>query len=597
MGREDAGPAGAVKAPEEHTMSTHAVAHPAHAAHAAPTSFWRKYLFSVDHKTIGIQYLCIGTFMAIVGGLAAYLIRWELAWPETPVAGFGWVPEPTMYGGVVPPEFYTALVTMHGTIMVFFVAMPILLGGFGNFLLPIMVGADDMAFPRLNMLSVWTLFVASCILMASFFVPGGAAAGGWTAYPPLSADAVYTGVDWGMNLWILAIAIEFASFLMGGVNFLTTAINMRARGMTFMRLPLLVWMQVTAAVLFMLSVGPLVAGAFMLFLDRTMGTGFFLPQRGGDPLLWQHLFWFFGHPEVYVILLPGFGLVLEILPVFSRKPIFGYKAIVWSTIAAGALSFVVWAHHMFISGIDARLATPFSITTILISVPFAVLMFSMIATLWKGSIEFTTPMLFALGAIATFLIGGVTGIFLGSAAIDIYFHDTYFVVAHFHYTLFPSVLLGGFAGLYMWFPKMFGKMLNETLGKLHFWVTTIAFNCVFIPLFLVGMHGHHRRIYNPTQYEFLQGPVMQLHAFVTYAAIVLIFGQVILIANLIWTAFAGKKAPSNPWRANTLEWQTSSPPPHGNFATPPVVYRDPYEYSVPGAASDFIPQTAPAPAA
>jgi cytochrome c oxidase subunit 1 len=295
---------------------------------------------------------------------------------------------------------------------------------------------------------------------------------------------------------------------------------------------------------------------------------------------------------VYVILLPGFGIILEILPVFARKPLFGYRAIIWSTIAAGALSFIVWAHHMFISGIDARLATPFSITTILISVPFAVMMFAMIATLYGGSIQLTTPMLFALGTVATFLIGGVTGIALGSAAVDIYLHDTYFVVAHFHYTLFPSVILGGLAGLYFWFPKMFGRMLNEPLGKLHFWLTTISFNCVFIPLFLVGMSGHHRRIYNPYQYDFLQ-PTQPIHAFVTVAAIVLLLSQLVLLVNVVWSLVAGAKAPANPWHANTLEWQTSSPPPHGNFHAVPVVYRDPYEYSVPGETADFIPQTVP----
>ena len=574
------------------SMHAHADTDAHHFDHPEPTTFWGKYIFSVDHKVIGKQYLGIGVMMAVVGGLMAYLIRWELAWPETAVPGFGWVPEPYMYDGAIPPEFYTSLVTMHGTIMVFFVAMPILLGAFGNFLLPIMVGAPDMAFPRLNMMSVWTLGTASLVLISSFFVPGGAAAHGWTGYAPLSAKPVYTGVEWGGNLWIIALALEFASFLMGGVNFLVTAINMRAPGMSFWRLPLMVWMQITAAVLFMLSVGPLVAAAIMLLLDRTLGTGFFLPDRGGDPLLWQHLFWFFGHPEVYVILLPGFGIVLEILPVFARKPIFGYRTIVWSTIIAGALSFVVWAHHMFVSGVDARLATPFSVTTILISVPFAVIMFAMIATLWGGSIQLTTPMLFALGTIATFLIGGVTGIFLGSAAVDIYLHDTYFVLAHFHYTLFPSVVLGGLAGLYYWWPKMTGRMLNETLGKIHFWLTITAFNCVFIPLFLIGVGGHHRRIYNPYQYDYLK-PFQPIHAFATMATVVLVSSQLILLVNVVLSLVAGKKAPANPWHANTLEWQTDSPPPHGNFTTVPTVYRDPYDYNLPGAATDFLPQTQP----
>ena len=563
----------------------------AHGLHAEPTGFWSRYVFSVDHKVIGKQYMGLSLVMALIGGLTAYLIRWQLAWPETPVAGFGMVPEPMMYEGVVPPEFYNALITMHGTIMVFFVAMPFLLGAFGNFLIPLMVGAPDMAFPRLNMMSFWTLFTASCVLVASFFVPGGAASAGWTGYAPLSADPLFTGVNWGLNLWILALALEFASFLMGGVNFLTTAINMRAPGLTLMRLPLLVWMQLTAAVLFMLSVGPLIAGAIMLLFDRTIGTGFFLPARGGDALLWQHLFWFFGHPEVYVVLLPGFGMMLEIFPVFTRRPIFGYRTIIAATIATGVLSFVVWAHHMFVSGIDPRLAMPFSVTTILISVPFAVMVFAMVASLWGGSITFATPMLFALGFLATFLIGGVTGIFLGSATVDIYLHGTYFVVAHFHYTLFPSVFLGGFAGLYFWYPKMFGRMLNDTLGKIHFWITVVAFNCVFIPLFLAGAAGNMRRIYNPMQYDFLKH-LEPIHVFATIATIVLLLGQIPFVINFFWSMFAGAPAPANPWRANTLEWMTSSPPPHGNFDKVPTVYRDPYEYSAPGAKEDWVPQAA-----
>jgi cytochrome c oxidase subunit 1 len=568
----------------------HAVAHSvAHDSHGHPHSFWRTYIFSVDHKMIGKQYMLLSLFMALVGGLTALLIRWQLAWPETPVPGFGWVPEPTMFEGVVPPEFYNALITMHGTIMVFFVAMPFLLGAFGNFLIPLMVGAPDMAFPRLNMMSFWTLFVSSSVLIASFFVPGGAASAGWTGYAPLSADALFTGVNWGINLWILALALEFASFLMGGVNFMTTAINMRAPGLTMMRLPMVVWMEITAAVLFLLSVGPLVAAAFMLLFDRVLGTSFFLPEKGGDALLWQHLFWFFGHPEVYVVMLPGFGFVLEVFPVFSRKPIFGYKAIVYSTIAAGALSFIVWAHHMFVSGIDPRLAMPFSITTILISVPFAVMVFSMVASLFGGSLTFPTPMLFAVGALSTFLIGGCTGIFLGSAAVDIYLHGTYFVVAHFHYTLMPAVFFGGFTAVYFWFPKMFGRMMNETLGKMHFWITAISFNCVFIPLFLAGAAGNVRRVYNPFQYDMFK-PLQGLHEFATYAAIVLLLGQIPFVINFVWSLFAGQVAPANPWNANTLEWATSSPPPHGNFERVPTVYRDPYDYSVPGVKDDFVPQ-------
>jgi len=550
-----------------------------HAAHHV--SFVRRYLFSLDHKVIAKQYMLLSAAMAIIGGGSSYLIRWQLAWPETSIPGWG----------PIGPDNYNALITMHGTIMVFFVAMPLLLGAFGNFLIPLMVGAEDMAFPRLNATSFWTLFVASCVLVSSFFVPQGPAAAGWTSYAPLSDKAVYTGVTWGQDLWILAVALEFASFMMGGINFLVTALNLRTRGMRLMRLPLLVWMEMTAAVVFLLSVGPLVAGAVMLLLDRAAGTSFFQPDRGGDPLLWEHLFWFFGHPEVYVVALPGFGIMLEILPVFARKPIFGYRTIVYSTIAAGLLSFIVWAHHMFVSGMDPRLASPFSVTTIMISVPFAIIMFAMIATLWRGSISLASPMLFALGGIATFLIGGVTGIFLGSAATDIYLHGTYFVVAHFHYTLFPVVFFGGFAGLYFWFPKMFGRMMNETLGQIHFWISFFAFNGIFVPLFLVGIGGSPRRIYELSSYDMLK-PLQPLHVVATVAGIALLLAQIPLIVNAFYSMVRGPIAGRNPWHANTLEWTVDSPPSHPNFTVPPRVYRDPYEYSIPGAAEDWMAQDA-----
>jgi cytochrome c oxidase subunit 1 len=550
--------------------------------HHKEAGFWRTYVFSTDHKTISKQYLSLGLGWAVTGGFTAYLMRWQLAYPDTAVPAWGFI----------APDYYNMLVTMHGTIMVFFVAMPILLAAFGNFLIPLMVGARDMAFPRLNMLSFWVFAVASLVLLISFFVPGGAASAGWTGYPPLSARAVYTGVEWGLNLWILALALEFASFLMGGINFLTTTINLRSPGMTFFRLPLIVWMLITASILFMLSVGPLIAGAVMLLMDRLLDTTFFLPEGGGEPLLWQHLFWFFGHPEVYVILLPGLGMVLEVMPVFSRKPVFGYRPIIYSTIAAGGLSFVVWAHHMFVSGMNPYLAMPFSLTTIIISVPFALIVFAMIATLWGGSIRFTTPMLFALGTLSTFILGGLTGIFNGTAAVDIYIHDTYFVVAHFHYTLFTATFFAGFSGLYYWFPKFFGRMMSEALGKIHFWLTFIFFNAAFIPMHFVGLGGMMRRISDPTQYEFLQ-PLQPINVIITIAAILLLLGQIPFVINFFWSLFLGRIAEQNPWQANTLEWTTSSPPPHGNFGAVPVVYRNPYEYSLPEASDDWLPQDRP----
>jgi cytochrome c oxidase subunit I len=554
--------------------------------HQQQLGFVRRYIFSTDHKVIGKQYMTLSALMAIIGGFSAYIIRWQLAWPETSIPGWG----------PIGPDQYNATVTMHGTVMVFFVAMPFLLGGFGNYLIPIMVGADDMAFPRLNAMSFWTQFVASLVLIASMFAPEGPAASGWTAYTPLSDNPIYTGVYLGQDLWILASALEFASFLMGGVNFLTTVFNLRAPGMTLMRLPMFVWMEVTAALVFLLSVGPLIAAAIMLLLDRRLGTGFFRPDKGGDPLMWEHLFWFFGHPEVYVVALPGFGIMLEVMPVFARKPLFGYKMMVYSTIAAGLLSFVVWAHHMFVSGMDPRLATPFSITTIMISVPFAIIVFAMIATLWRSSIRFTAAMLFALGGLVTFLVGGVTGIFLGSSASDIYMHGTYFVVAHFHYTMFPVTFFGGIAGLYFWFPKMFGRMMNEFWGKVHFWLSFFAFNGIFIPLFLAGLGGQPRRIYELSAYEMLK-PLQPLHVLATICAIALFTAQLPFVINLFYSMVRGKVAERNPWHANTLEWTLASPPPHPNFPRPPRVYRDPYEYSDPAMSEDWLPQNQPVPVA
>ena len=551
--------------------------------HGHEQSFLKKYWFSVDHKVIGIQYIITGLFMAIVGGYLAYVFRMQLAYPNESVPGYG------MVGG----DAYNAMVTMHGTIMVFWVAMPILVSGFSNYLVPLMVGAEDMAFPRLNMMSYQVFFVSTLVLIASFFVPGGSAAGGWTSYPPLSANPGYTGVVWGGHLWIIAVALEFASILMSGINLLTTTINMRAKGLSYFRLPIFVWMSNIATLLFTFSVGPLIAGSFMLLADRLFNLGFYAPASGGDPLLFQHLFWFFGHPEVYVILLPAMGIVLEVIPAFARKTLFGYKGIIYSTIAAGALSFIVWAHHQFLSGIDPRLAAPFSVTTILISVPFAYMVFSMIATLYKSSIEFTTSMLFSLGWLVIFLIGGVTGVMLGATAADIYLHDTYYVIAHFHYTLFPAVFLGGMSGIYFWYPKMFGRFMCEKLGKLHFWITAISFNVIFIPLFIVGIAGHQRRVFDPNKFEYIK-PFQHYHVIATIGLIVLLLGQIPFIINFFKSMFSGKVCTErNPWKANTLEWEAPCPPGHGNFDKELVVYRGAYDYSLPGAKKDWFAQTEP----
>jgi cytochrome c oxidase subunit I len=551
-----------------------------HSEHAHAESFLSRYVFSTDHKIIARQYLFTGMFMGLLGGFFAYLIRMQLVEPGQDIPLFG------------PMNFlqYNSVITLHGTIMIFWVAMPMLLAAFGNLLIPLMVGADDMAFPRLNMLSYQVFLVSTLVLIASLFVPGGAAAGGWTSYPPLS-DMPYSGGQWGVTLWLVAVALEFIAFLMGGINFIVTSLNMRARGMGLFDMPLMVWMLLAASIIFLFSVGPLIAGAVMLLADRLVGTGFYDPSAGGDPILFQHLFWFFGHPEVYVILLPGMGIVAEILPVFSRKPIFGYRMIVYAVAATGVLSFVVWAHHQFLAGIDPRLATPFSITTILISVPIAVMLFSFMATLWRGSIEYTTPMLCALGMIALFLLGGVTGIHNGTPAVDIYLHDTYFVVAHFHYALIPVVFFSFFAGIYYWFPKMFGRMLDERLGKLHFWLSFLFVNTTFLPMFVMGLMGHHRRIADPNVFANLNTPEMhRLQLWATASAVALLLSQIPFLVNLVVSLFAGKVAGDNPWRANTLEWSAPSPPPHGNFATPPVCHRGPYEYSVPGAAQDYLPQ-------
>ena len=563
----------------------HATAHDAHHA-----GFLRTYVFSLDHKMIGKQFLAMGLGMFAVGGILALLVRWELAWPETPVPGMGWVPEPLMYDGVIPPETYNAFFTMHATIMIFFAVMPILVGCFGNFLIPLMIGARDMAFPTLNMLSFWTSVPATIVMLWSFTVEGGAAGGGWTSYPPLSANPAYSGVNMGQNLWCISLIVLGASSLMGAVNYITTVINMRAPGMTFFRMPLTIWSLFITAVLLLLALPVLTAALGMLLFDRMFGTHFFNPAGGGEPLLWQHLFWFFGHPEVYILILPAMGISSDILSTFSRKPIFGYHAMAFSMIAIAFLSWVVWGHHMFQSGMHPLLGTAFMMSTMVIGVPSAIKTFNWLGTIWGGNLQFRTPMLFALGFVSMFVIGGLSGIYMASTPVDIFIHDTYYIVAHIHYVVFGGTMFGIFAGLYYWFPKMYGRMMNETLGKVHFWLTLLFFNVTFFPMHILGIGGHMRRIYNPMQYEFLH-PLQPINVLITIGAIGLGLSQLVFVVNYFGTLIAGKKAERNPWHANTLEWEAPTPPPHGNFPGPlPTVYRGPYEYSSPLVEEDYLPQ-------
>ncbi|MSP41567.1 MAG: cytochrome c oxidase subunit I [Deltaproteobacteria bacterium] len=566
----------------------------AHGAHGHPQlSFIRTYIFSLDHKMIGRQFLFQGFFMLLIGGLLAMLVRWQLAWPETAVPGLGFISEPYIYpgpngGGIIPPQTYNALFTMHATIMIFFVVMPIMVGTFGNFLIPLMIGAGDMAFPKLNMLSFWVAFVSSIVLLASFFVSGGPAAGGWTSYATLSARAQYTGVDLGQDLWIIALMINGVSSLMGAINYITTIINMRAPGMHYFRMPLTVWSLFITAILLLLAIPVLTAALAMLLFDRMVGTSFFMPEGGGQPLLWQHMFWFFGHPEVYILVLPAMGVTSDLLSTFSRKPVFGYHAMAFSMIAIAFLSWIVWGHHMFMSGMNPLLGTAFMMTTMVIAIPSAIKTFNWLGTLWGGTIRLTVPMLFALGFVSNFLIGGLSGIFMASTPVDIFIHDTYFIVAHFHYVV-AGIIFALFAAVYYWFPKMFGRMTNEPLGKIHFVLTYIFFNGAFFPMHFLGVAGHMRRIYNPMQYEFLQ-PLQHWNVFITTSALILGASQIFFLFNFFWSLFAGKKAERNPWQANSLEWSAPTPPPHGNFEITPTVYRGPYEYSSPEVKEDWLPQ-------
>ena len=572
--------------------------------HAHPQlGFVRKYIFSTDHKVIAVQYIITATAMALVGGVLSMLMRLQLAWPSRVWPALEGIFPTGFASGVMAPEFYLSLVTMHGTIMVFFLFTAILTGGFGNFLIPLQIGARDMAFPFLNALSYWVFLLSCIVILGALFATGGAPLGGWTAYAPLSAlPGAGPGQDLGMTLWIVAIALFAVSGLMGGLNYATTLLTMRTKGMSMMRLPLTQWSLFITSVLGILAFPVLLAAGILLSFDRLGGTSFFVPaglvmgqqavdHSGGSPLLWQHLFWFFGHPEVYIVVLPAMGIASDMLSTFSRKPIFSYRMMVYAMSAIAFLSFIVWGHHMFLSGMSPVMGSIFTLTTLLIAVPSAVKTFNWLGTLWGARIQFKVPMLFALGFVSLFISGGLTGIFLGTSAVDIPMHDTYFVVGHFHFVMAVAPLFAGFAGIYFWYPKMFGRMMNQTLGKVHFWISFIGVYCVFFPMHTLGVVGHLRRIYDPLQYDFLQ-PIQGMNVFISTSAFILGTAQLLFIVNFLMSMWMGKKAGPNPWNATTLEWTIPSPPGHGNFGDElPTVHRWPFDYGLPGAKKDYVMQT------
>jgi cytochrome c oxidase subunit 1 len=576
-------------------MATHEFAAHASHAHAAPQGFIRKYIFSLDHKVIGIQYICLALVAVFTGMFLSLLMRIHLIWPTAHLPFFG----------EIKPEQYLSLLTMHGTIMVFFVLTTAPQGGFGNYFLPIQIGAPDMAFPVLNMLSFWTTFLGFVVLVAAFFVTGGAPLHGWTGYAPLSAvQSAGPGEGLGADLWIISIAIFCIGALMGALNFITTTLDMRAKGMTMMRMPLTCWAWFITAILGLLAFGVLLSAGILLLMDRNLGTSFFVPlitvngqltgHKGGSPLLWQHLFWFFGHPEVYIAILPAMGLCSQLLSVFSRKPIFGYKAMVYAIMAIGFLGFMVWGHHMFMSGMSPYTAFAFSIMTMGIGVPSAIKTFNWLGTMWRGKLRFSSPMLFAIGFVSLFVVGGISGPFLAQPVLDIYLHETYFVIAHFHLIMGVASIFGIFAALYYWFPKMVGRMMNEPLAKLHFWLTFIGAYAIFMPMHYYGMAAGLRRYSQGTEVAWIQ-KLIPLQQFITFAAFVTIASQFLFLINLLWSLKKGEKASDNPWEATTLEWTTATPPPHDNFGgVTPVVHNGPYEYSVPGAPRDFVMQSDPA---
>jgi cytochrome c oxidase subunit I len=597
--------AGAVHAAGEDHGHSHGHDH----IHPAPSNFLTKYVFSQDHKIIGIQFLFSGLIFFVLGGLLAMAIRWQLAWPWKPVpllAKALWS-DPAL-GYQMPPEFYNKLFTMHATIMIFFVIIPLLTGAFGNFLIPLMIGARDMAFPKLNMFSYWFMWPAFIIISYSFFVEGGAPEAGWTSYPILSIARWSTpGSLNGQTFWLLALLFAGISSLMGSINYITTIVMLRAPGMKMFRMPTTVWAMFITAILQAFALPVLTSALIMQLLDRVAGTNFFSPVGwtvanappvvgGGGPLLFQHLFWFYSHPAVYIMILPGMGMVSDVIATFSRKPVFGYKPMVLALAGIAGLGFIVWGHHMFQSGMNPQLGATFMLSTMMIALPSAIKVFNWLGTMWGGRLQYTSAMLNAMAFVAMFIIGGLSGIFMAATPVDMHIHDTYFIVGHIHYVLFGGSTFAIFAGIYYWFPKMFGKMMNERLGLIHFFLTFIFFNGTFFLMHIIGMHGHPRRIADPTAYEFLRGAgVTGMNQFMTVCAFGLGLSQLIFAYNFLASLVVGPEAGPNPWHANSLEWTTTSPPPHYNFQTLPHVYHPPYEFSVPGVEDDFLPQTVPLP--